>query len=982
MFNRLRQIFKRGDPPIAPLHVSASDHLITSRHTVPRSPSSQQSHQSPASCKSHHSSASNKNTAQSPSTAARKGASNKPPRPPSPAISKVLSFQIRDTDSQKFRSQQSLEFITTDIPKRRYSDSENTCINTVEPSFPRNPNQSNPQKTERSKSTHATLHQENLQKSPQNALPRPSTTPPIPLNHPKTSYKKHSSLRNPPSTNPSRKNSIHNSSINEMEDTSIPSLPPRDPPPQPPPVMDKEFYKAMIEKERAEAMAEVRAEIQTEMNTYLNRIQTVQERNRTLESENFALKSVRVNTHDPATQAYYKSQYGASQPIPATVKEVLQKAKIQLKQDEQGIASGATSPHAFRSKSPTKNWDQETAINDFENYQTIVNNHMGKAVVMALTDPAVVPDYEQKARKIKHELLAVANIDTAIAMKEKKSIAAIRERGLRTTRLTTADPVPVIPLIAVNPKIKYDSSDRRKEIMMFKKQLTQDYDKKLTTNSDPEHWHDYFTDVKKIVEKNSLNESETEDLFICRMAQEMKKAYDSFNIASKGKPIEAMTDFVITYAHSTSSTKAKHKFYNFTFTEKNFEKEWPVLMTIAHAAFNGKNKDIIHQEIKALIFKSLPVDYREIVLEEELLRQELEENGTPVPELKGDELKNFILKTAQQRKFFQGKLKPSYVAVTTERRSQSAHAAVSTASSDYQDHNDPTSWYYDPDLVQGHQSQVAVQPIQASHDQQQQRVATLSTQQGNEQTSGWNGNQATNSSAWNPPPSWDYNSQMPMIHINPVIHQSPYQPPPYDPPNSNSNQPNKGHPKASQPQASNSNQSSSNQKFRLKDIPWEMVGFSEPNKIQTCAENIAKRYEEGVPKTMDSFMENYRNYSASINKPTVVKVNDPHQKPKIVAYQGGYLLQTPPIPENVFKKKTTRHTYFTNDLLEYFTLHCFKCGFRDCNPASEHCPYAKAADSYNPCIKCHRALHLTKDCKWMGTDPNHARERSSQNKNI
>ena len=130
-----------------------------------------------------------------------------------------------------------------------------------------------------------------------------------------------------------------------------------------------------------------------------------------------------------------------------------------------------------------------------------------------------------------------------------------------------------------------------------------------------------------------------------------------------------------------------------------------------------------------------------------------------------------------------------------------------------------------------------------------------------------------------------------------------------------------------------------------------------------------------VPQIMSIFIDGYRKYCERTQRPFVKKQLDPNQQPKITAYQGGYLLPTAPLPENIFKKKgDSKQAYLTNDAFEYFNQYCYKCGFPDCNPASLYCPYHHASDAYGPCTHCQRGLHLTKDCKWKCCDVEHAKE--------
>ena len=151
---------------------------------------------------------------------------------------------------------------------------------------------------------------------------------------------------------------------------------------------------------------------------------------------------------------------------------------------------------------------------------------------------------------------------------------------------------------------------------------------------------------------------------------------------------------------------------------------------------------------------------------------------------------------------------------------------------------------------------------------------------------------------------------------------------------------------------------------------WALITLDQKDKMDDCAKELEKSFDGDHKRAMERIFFNYHKYNERNKRKTVTKAEDPEQKPAVKAHQGGYLLSTPTLPENIFKKKNNKYIYFTNDALEYWTKYCFKCGFQDCNPMSRFCPYSQAPDAFAPCSNCQRALHLTKDCKWKGEAQN------------
>ena len=734
----------------------------------------------------------------------------------------------------------------------------------------------------------------------------------------------------------------------------------------------QELANALLKEEKMR----LERDLQKQLNSHSKEMESLNKRFKALENEHTLNKLTKVNAQDPAVRSYYDAHFGPLANIPKTE---LEASNIETKEFVNKM-KGLSTPKAYRSRSNSLQWDQEKDVLNPNDFQMVVNNSQSRALTLALSENKGSQDWCRKAKMEKERLKYHTNIDRAIHMSRLKHIQDIRERNLVSCPdMTTEDPPPLFSILAPNHLVKYESEGRRKEINQLKKQLSQDYDKKLNPSSTAEAWYDYFTDINHLVDRHSMNESETEDIFLSRMSQEMKKTYNSFKLANLSEPLPAMHKFIRIYAHSNSGDQARTKFYNLQFNEKNFESQWAFLCSYAYQANAGQPDDIIQFAIKEKVVQYLPTEYRSKIIKEERRRKALSNNKTPVHRLIGEDLKNFIIALISEKDFHRAKPTKQQVSLCTEQQDLEETTEDQEALETDQETICAVSNQNKPKLkltlstkndeAVATQAAVAVagetpmDPISSSlgaHLKDLQAIMQIAQTFSKPQSN--NGNKQNNQ---NPNKNNGNNQQ----HQNQAFV-------PYHQRNKQHNQQGQGQNYVPYHQRNQPNQPEARNQHNIpyKDLEWIQIHINDEANVAACDRGMRANYSgTSIPDVINGHLQRYREYKG--NAPPI-KAEDVNQKPKVNKYGQGYLLNTPELPEQVFKRKTSKHTYFTNEVLSYFLEYCFKCGHIDCNPISKFCPYANLPDSFAPCCFCRRALHLTKDCKFHGTDENNAKHIS------
>ena len=351
----------------------------------------------------------------------------------------------------------------------------------------------------------------------------------------------------------------------------------------------------------------------------------------------------------------------------------------------------------------------------------------------------------------------------------------------------------------------------------------------------------------------------------------------------------------------------------------------------------------IQFSIKERVLSFLPPPFQKEVISEEYRRKLLQDNGTPVNRLQGEELKLFILNLIKKRNFFSARKTENVLSVSEQHPS-----------------------HY-PDADEGQTDPLAL--VQTKSQKKPDKVKTEPAQKFWKSESESNCNIKDADSCNIGAPTYIYYYSSP--HSQHVDFQSASASD--HAPNGTSYTSNfNGRPYSNNGNyADNRDRRNNNNMANNKDL-YKMITISTSDKknFDICAEHLENNYipDKSIKEKLYIMLVACQKYHRDF--PTWKIEWDPKAKPNINRFKGGYLLDTEKCPEEFFKRQATHRIFLDQKTAEYIFKHCFKCGHPDCNPNSENCIYAQLADSFAQCDRCYRGLHLTKDCLFRGRNIN------------